>query len=666
MNEMNDSQILIVDDQQEIHDTFDRIFGQTVREDHALNDFENRFLGGRQTSEFELNSKLSRYKLTHVSCGADAVEQAQRAIDQENGFSVAFVDMRMPSGMDGIETAEALWTVDPDLQIVICTAYSDHSWNEVLERLGCTDRLLLLKKPFESDEARQLAFALREKSRMAKIQRQKVEDLGREIQRRRGAEKQMKQMAHRDALTSLPNRSYLLEKLEKLIRSRKPDSKIEDAVLFLDLDNFKIINDSLGHEAGDDLLNQVAKRLQQCVREHDTATRMIDDENETVRLGGDEFVVLLENLNERCDAIEVANRIVKRLSEPFSLCERMVNVGTSVGVAFINDQIVDAHVALRNADTAMYRAKNAGKGRIAVFDRTMHDDVVRRMERESQLRRAHEDDRFELHYQPIFNLHTAKIQGVEVLLRWRDDSGEYVSPSEFIPMIEEIGLIQQVGEWVFEHAMSDLGGIENTAPSVVQDDFYLGFNTSPRQLSDPFFVERLDEILLRKKLDRRRLKLEMNEAHDIRHVDQVRRTLLSLHASGVGIQIDDFGKGQSSLMCFQTFPIEAVKIDRSFTRSIASDHSHAVIAEAIVGLAHHLNAKIVAEGVESVEQLRRLQQWGCDAAQGYLFSPPLSPDELKRFLADPSRSEGMRLLRQSQPMIPLPTADGHSSPPVSV
>lgn len=489
-------------------------------------------------------------------------------------------------------------------------------------------------------------------------------ELGREIERRRSAEREMRTMAHRDGLTQLPNRPYLIERLQKIILERKPDAVTRDAVLFLDLDNFKIINDSLGHDAGDDLLGQVAGRLQQCVRKHDTASRVSEEKNEseTVRLGGDEFVILLERLADPEDALDVANRIVRRIAEPFSLSGRLVTVGTSIGIAYVNKRTKDAHDALRNADTAMYRAKNAGKGQVAVFDKSMHDDVVMRMERESQLRRAIRGKSFELHYQPIVNLASARVQGVEVLMRWKDDSGEYVPPSEFVPMIEDIGLIGEVGEWVLEKSMNDINSVLESVPAGIAEQLSVGVNMSPRQLADPFFLNQLDKIIERTQFDRRRLNLEINEAQDVRHRERIREAMLKLSESGVDIQIDDFGKGQSSLTSFQNYPIEGVKIDRSFTRSIATDRTHAVIAEAIVDLAHHLSATIVAEGVESKDQLMALQAWGCDAAQGYLFSPPLCRDDLADFLTDPSGSEGIMLLRQSAntviPLIGIPAGIG--------
>jgi diguanylate cyclase (GGDEF)-like protein len=658
INEQELRHVLIVDDQQEIHDTFKRILADQRSDDSALADFESRFLAGSPALRGEKSSPPTlRYSLEHALCGEQAAERVRASMAAQRPYSVAFVDMRMPQGMDGLETTETLWKIDPNLHVVICTAYSDHAWEDVVRRLGHNDRLLLLKKPFETDEAKQLALALSEKARLAEVQRKKVADLGQEIQLRRRAEETMREMAHRDALTKLPNRPYLIEKLSKIVRLHRACQAPRHAVLFLDLDNFKIINDSLGHDAGDDLLNQVAARLKECVREQDTAGRVSEEsEGETVRLGGDEFVVLLERLEDPQHALVVADRIVRRISQPFTIADRLVTVGTSVGIAYIDDRINDAHEALRNADTAMYQAKHSGKGQFAVFDQTMHDDVVARMELEDQLRRAIDRQGFKLNYQPIVDLQTGEIQGVEVLIRWTSDDGQPVSPGKFIPMIEEIGQISRVGEWILERSMQEFSDLANQIPYACHRNLYLGVNVSRRHLSDPYFFERLNAILLRTGFDRRRLKLEMNQSSGERDSGQTLHTLLELHHSGVGIQIDDFGKGQSSLTCFQAYPIEAVKIDRTFTASIATDHSHAVITQAIVQLAHHLSAKIVAQGVESENQLQSLRLWGCDAAQGFLFSAPLDSHSLAQLLCNPLQSEGIRILRRpSYPLLPCET-----------
>ena len=656
----------MIDDQSEIHETFARIFQSQRSEDQDLNDFEARFLSDEAAEASSPQHDTPRFSITHAKSGEEGVHLALQSVSEENRFAVAFVDMRMPNGMDGLETTERLWKVDPRLQIVICTAYSDHSWDQVLDRLGYNDRLLLLRKPFAQDEARQMALALSEKWLLEAHQKQKLSELLSEVELRRKAEEELRDIAHRDALTSLPNRPFLIDRLERILGSQHASKRTHDALLFLDLDNFKIINDSLGHEAGDELLNQVANRLKQCVREHDTASRRLKPSSEsnrpsdgespgdkTVRLGGDEFVVLLERLQNSDDALRVARRIVTRICEPFQLGDRFVNIGTSVGIAYIDDTMNDAHDVLRNADTAMYRAKNSGKGQIAVFDKTMHEAVVARHELEAELRIALRDESFELRYQPIVQLSTGLIRGVEVLMRWRGNDGEFVSPSKFIPIAEEIGLISHLGEWVLENSMREFGAMLQTV-SPERSNVYLGVNVSRRQIGDPFFADRLYAIMERTKFDAM-LKLEMSESGDPRHNHHALQSMLELHESGIGIHIDDFGKGSSSLTCFQSYPVETVKIDRTFTASIARDHGHAIITQSIVQLAHHLNAQIVCQGIESEEQLRLLQEWGCDLGQGYLFAEPLDIDQLKEYLLYGEYSGGVcKIEERPVSTLPLP------------
>lgn len=654
--------LLIVDDQRHIHETFSRIFDPKTNSNDALKQFENRFLNAeQQTSDMDDAPMASpTYDLSHATCCEEAVALTQEAMATNRPFSVAFVDMRMPPGKNGIETTEELWKISPDLQVVICTAHSDEPWSDVLARLGYSDRLLLLKKPFESDEAKQLALALSEKHRLSMIRGQQIDVLTKEVKLRRRVEDELRDMAERDTLTKLPNRSFLVQRLREIISRRRLNANRHDAVLFLDLDNFKIINDSLGHDAGDDLLNQVAARLQQCVRKDDTASRCINETGEctpddvTIRLGGDEFVIVLECMNDPDDAIRVANRVVSQIAEPFELGDRIVNVGTSVGVAFINQQVPDGNAVLRNADTAMYQAKTKGKGCVAVFDQTMHEAVCRRLEMEDQLRRAVDQGDFTLEYQPIIELQSGRIAGVETLLRWKDASGLQIPPNEFVPIMEEIGLITYVGEWVIEKASREFGQMVDALPEHIDPDVYLGVNLSTRQLNDQGFLHQLKRILDRTNFDPNRLKLEMRESLDARSSGQSLNCMNMLKDSGIGLHIDDFGKGRSSLMCFQTYPVETVKIDRSFTAGIVEEKTHAVMTRAIIDLAHQLGAQIVAEGVESEAQLNLLRGWGCDLAQGYLLAQPLSLDALRDLLSSPLDSNGIEILRR--PFCPISPA----------
>jgi len=641
------NRLLFIDDHPKIHKAFEKIFSYTAKWTQGSQSPKDLLTNSTQRDDAYpltmLPRELPTFSLHHANCGELAVELTRQLTQQGKPISVAFVDILMPGGMNGIQTTEQLWKIDPNLHVVICSGDQNPLWESALTSLQHPDQLFILKKPFDAVEVRQLATSLCGKHARNSAHKARIEKLQSEVRERRRSEESMRRIAHRDSLTNLPNRPYLLEKLNRIVGRPQQNTDAHQAILFLDLDNFKIINDSLGHDAGDDLLNQVAKRIGECVRYDDMTTRVSRD-GETVRLGGDEFVVLLEQLTHRHDALSIADRIVEKISQPFSIAERKVSVGTSVGIAFLDHNTKDAHEALRNADTAMYRAKNAGKGQVAVFDKTMHQELIERLDLENQIREAVQNDELTLRYQPIVDLRNGKIRGVEVLTRWTNRAGKTIPPDQFIPIIEEIGLISRVGEWSIERAAIDLKDLTETLPSSCDDSFYIGFNVSRRQLGDPLFFEQLQTIIARTGISRSRLKLEINESGDHRNEAQVLQNLLNLHSSGIGIQIDDFGKGTSSLTCFQNYPVETVKIDRSFTANITNNHSHSVITQAIVDLAHDLDANIVAEGVESETQLELLKKWGCDAAQGFLISEPLDSKSLRTFMENPSQSHGISQL----------------------
>ncbi|QDT57611.1 Cyclic di-GMP phosphodiesterase Gmr [Stieleria bergensis] len=604
------------------------------------------------------------FSIASTYSGKQAIAHVQKSVELNNRISVAFIDLQVSGELDALTTIERIWAIDPAVQIVICTSYTSGIWDSVVRRLGYSDQLLLLRQPMENDELRQIALALSEKYRLSLRQAQKLSVLTKEVKKRRQMESELREIAHRDALTQLPNRPFLLNRLETVLSNQGSHRQSVDALLFMDLDNFKVINDSLGHAAGDDLLSQVAQRLKQCLRDCDTAARgsadLKSDCNETIteetqedgeptertiRLGGDEFVVMLERMTHYEDAIRVARRIVASIAEPFRLGNRKVTVGTSVGIAFLSDSIRDGHQLLSNADTAMYQAKNLGKGRIAVFDQSMHEALVARHQLENKMREALRDDKLELRYQPIINLRSGEIQGVEVLSRWRSDDGEFVPPGTFIAMAEEIGLITQFGEWVLRRSIMEFGQMLERFDPMHQPDVYLGVNVSRKQLNDVIFAERLSGLIEQTGYSPN-LKIEMAEKGDARDHERVLRTMHGLHEAGIGIHIDDFGKSSTSLTCFHDYPIETVKIDRSFTSSIADDHGRAIIMQAVIQLSHHLMANVVCEGVETSEQLELLQCWGCDLAQGFYFAPALTIEELERLLRDPNRSHGLRELRR--------------------
>lgn len=580
-------------------------------------------------ADFAVPPRPRRFEICHARDGAEAVALVRGSVEIADPFAVAFVDLGTPGQADGVETARRLWQIDPNLQIVISTAASESGWPDVIRRFQRSDKLLLLKKPLGDDEIIQLAIALSEKWRIALEVRGHLWRLQQEVDLRMKAEANVGRIAERDALTKLPNRTVLIERLEKILEAFRPDNETYDAILFMDLDNFKIINDSLGHHAGDELLNQVADRLRACVRSHDTA---LLGRGETVRLGGDEFVVLLERMPRATDAVRVAQRIVERIAEPFRLGDRTVHVGSSVGVAFVDGVADRPEQLLQNADTAMYRAKVEGKGRVAVFDRVMHEDVSARMELETLLRKAAENRDFTIRYQPIIDLHSSTVHSIEALLRWRAPNAELIPPSSFIPVAEEIGLITEIGYWAIEQATAEVVETLRDLASDQPIPLNLSVNISKFQLLDPDFERRLDAIVARTGFPRELLKLEITESAAMLQPQETAAKLYRLNSAGYGICMDDFGSGNSSLACFHQFPVEMVKIDRAFVSSVAHSRSHQAIVEAVIQVAHRLGASVVAEGLESMEQIRRLRALGCDLGQGFFFASPMPADQLPAYV----------------------------------
>jgi diguanylate cyclase (GGDEF)-like protein len=599
--------------------------------------------------------------LSQAGGGDQAVELLREAVAADQRVAVAVVEDAPHGDRDGLELAGALWEIDPDIQVI---ASSDRPWPEVgplLQRAPQRDQLLVLRPPLETAELVQAVLSLTARWRTAAELRTRTRDLQSELDRRVEVEMRLRHKAERDALTQLPNRVVLLERLNEILRRHKHERSSIDALLFLDLDNFKFVNDTYGHHAGDVLLQQVAGRLRSCVR----SGSRDEDRTETVRLGGDEFVILLERLKHREDARHIAHRVVERLAEPFLIEGRQVLVGSSVGIAFVDPLVATGEALLQNADMAMYRAKLSGKGQLAIFDRDMCEDINARLEMEAALRQAIRQSQFEVLYQPAYDLERGQLLFFEALMRWRIDSTRSVPPSRFIPIAEQLGLITEIGYWVIERAatqwsesaLCDLGPVH--PPSI-------NINLSPQQLYQPDFPERVGAILDRVGFPRERLKLEINEKVALDEPAESARRLSALCEAGFGICMDDFGAGHSSLAFFHQFPIETLKIDRSFVNSIGENRSHQAIVEAVVRLAHSMEATVVAEGLETVEQVRLLRAMGCDVGQGYYFAQPLSFEEARLRLGESlsqldwalvERGEASGTLPTSSPGLPLQMLD---------
>lgn len=439
--------------------------------------------------------------------------------------------------------------------------------------------------------------------------------------------------AFHDSLTGLPNRAMFTELLKAEIESSQRRDGHMFAVLFLDLDRFKNINDSLGHTHGDLLLVAFAERLERTLRPVDTLARF----------GGDEFAILLSGMNDATDAVRVAQRIQDELTQPFALDKNSAFATASIGIALSSTGYDRADDILRDADIAMYRAKENGKARYELFDHGMHARAVSRLQLESDLRQAIEQKEFCVYYQPIICLQTGRLSGFEALVRWNHPRRGIVSPADFIPVAEETGLIVPIGEWVLNEACSHVRQWQIESPS--HRSLSLSVNLSARQVAQPDLLERIKEALENSKLNPHCLKLEITESVVMENAEAAALMFKQLRSLGVQLSIDDFGTGYSSLSYLHRFPLNYLKIDRSFVMRLTTDNDNAIV-RTISTLARNLGMEVIAEGIETEEQYQQLRMLGCEYGQGYLFSRPVDNDAVAHLLAQDA-------LRDTEPDINL-------------
>jgi diguanylate cyclase (GGDEF)-like protein len=457
--------------------------------------------------------------------------------------------------------------------------------------------------------------------------------MGRVVERTR-AEEQLRFHALHDSLTALPNRSFVLELIKQAIGRARRHASYRFAVLLIDVDGFRRLNDTLGHSIGDRLIVEIGERLKECLRSEDTIARPVEEggapSGPLAHLAGDEFLVMIENLHDASDAIRVARRIQDRLERPFLMAGHPILVTASVGISLSSpdDEMPEEH--LRAAHLALDRAKSQAKGGCAVFDLTMHEQAVRRLQLEVDLRRAMDERQFRLHYQPIVSLPSGDIAGVEALIRW-PRPGKIVMPGEFIPVAEETGLILPMGVWGLEEACQQLARWTAVLPP--DRPMSMSVNFSPRQFAQPDFDDLVRRVLEETGLPPELLRLEVTEnaaMDDVRHTQIM---LGRLKDAGVRISIDDFGTGFSSLAYLKRFPVDTLKIDRSFIAAVDHDADSREIVRTIMGLARTLRMDVIAEGAETHSQVEFLQGIDCEYAQGFFFSRPIDPADLERALA---------------------------------
>ena len=433
-----------------------------------------------------------------------------------------------------------------------------------------------------------------------------------------------------DPVTGLPNRVLFLDRLSRAIERRKRHPEGQFAVLLLDLDRFKTINDSLGYAAGDQLLVMVAKRLEEGLRAEDLMVRS-DKQRALARLGGDEFAILLEDLGRASDATRVASRLHTIMKQSFCVAGHEIYATVSIGIALSSTGYGNPDDVVRDAEIAMHRAKIQGKARHEIFDEQMHQRAMRRLQVETDLHQAFEKREFVLHYQPIVRLESGRVHGFEALIRWRKPGASFISPAEFIPIAEETGLIIPLGEWILNAACDQMRQWQDQFPDY--GPLLMSVNLSGKEFLQANLVARIRQALERTGVPAACLKLEITESVIMDNASEATIMLEQLRALGAQISIDDFGTGYCSLSYLHTFPLDVLKVDRSFVSRMSAAPTNAEIVRTIIVLAHNLGLEVIAEGVETATDAERLRALGCEYAQGYFYSPPLEPEQATEVLS---------------------------------
>ena len=527
--------------------------------------------------------------------------------------SLILLDIMMPD-IDGYQICSCLKADQKtaDIPVIFLSALDDVLDKVKAFKVGGAD---YITKPFEFEE-----ILARVQNQLAlKSAKQKLDDLHSQLEQRvRQRSKQLEianakllEMAFRDPLTKLPNRRYLMRELERAVEQVNHDPGAQFALLFLDCVRFKVVNDSLGTLVGDELLVALGRRLE----------TLLDSGDTLARLGGDEFTIILNPLESSNRVIRVANSILEALSQPFQLDGHEVFINASIGIALGHSDCEDPEHLLRDADTAVYRAKALGRGRYHIFDSAMHAAAINILELETELHRAIKKQEFVLYYQPIVVLNTGKIVGFEALVRWLHPTRGLVSPGCFIPIAEEIGLIIPIGNWVLSESCRQLKNWQRE--NLVDDSFFISVNLSTRQLAQLDLLAFVDEILNETGINSQCLKLEITESALMENPPVAVEILGQLRSRGIQLGIDDFGTGYSSLSYLHSFPLDTLKIDQSFVKQINENSDYLGLVPVIINIAQILNMNVVAEGIETSAQLQKLTALNCRLGQGYFFSRPL-------------------------------------------
>lgn len=713
MKNFENRRVLIIDDDTRIHEDFRKILGE--KDDKSEYDqIEAKLFSGDAS-----HTDSIVYELDSAYQGEEGYEKVLAANNEGRPYAMAFVDMRMPPGWDGLETIKRIWVIDSQIQLVICTAYSDYSWNEVLYHLGASDRLIILKKPFDMVEVQQLTTALTTKwslscesiSRLHQIEeseekyrtvvdsvedtimtldkdgnimfvnhnpwhminqavggnyysdikdeyREKVKQTIKDVFNK-GEQKSIEyatsngdnktvwsegritpyykndevvaatlvasdisarkaldwQLRH-DELTGLANRAQFSTYVESCLAEKKADEIF--SILFIDLDHFNLINDCFGHELGDKLLVRVSKLL----------SSKVEKKELLARLGGDEFAIFKCHNTDETWVHHYAESLNELLKQPLTVDGFDIYPSASIGVVIVSDGATAVTSLMQDADAALYHAKSKGRNRYECFDQSMRDEVVKRVNIGNELRQALENDQFEAYYQPFTNLNKGRVTGFEALIRWNHPEKGMIPPDEFIPVAEETGLIFSVTRKMLMLACYQIKKWHDMGLK----DIKVSVNCSARDFNEQKMQVLIEEVIKKTGANIKQLELELTESSIMDDAESSIENMRILTDMGLNIAIDDFGTGYSSFSYIKQFTINKLKIDRTFICDTPQEQDDVAIVEAIIAMAHRLKLKVVAEGVETAEQLAFLQAANCDVIQGYLLGKPMPAEEATKRL----------------------------------
>ena len=576
----------------------------------------------------------NEYQIELAESGEEALEMIEEFLEDSEEIPLVICDQNIPD-IQGSELLKQIHQICPHTRKILLTGETNP--DALIQAINLANLYRYIPKPWDKTD---LSLTVKEALRSYRQDQQLVEQnrqlrlinqqLQQEIEERELAQSQLVHDALHDALTGLPNRTLLMERIHQALKRRRQESEAFIAILFIDLDRFKSINDSLGHAVGDQLLIQITERLQSCIREGDTVAR----------LGGDEFIVLLDGLFCTQDAVVIAERILHKFEIAFHLETHTVFSGASIGIVATDNKQAEGSALIRDADIAMYQAKNSGKSRYVIFDSTMYTQRVELLELEQDLRLALERHELSLYYQPIVELETCQLKGLEALIRWHHPVRGMIAPNHFIPLAEDTGLIVPIGKRILEIACRQLSQLKREFPKA--QDIKVSINLACKQLKDDDFVGAIDHALKEAQLPGHSLRLEITETTLMDSSEAMVNILRQLRQRGIEISLDDFGTGYSSLSYLPRLPLDTLKIDQSFVRAMGHEKEDLEIVRTIIALAHTLNMNVIAEGIELASNVQQLTTLGCDLGQGYFFSKPMHFDDIRTLFSEPSLGLNMR------------------------